>query len=328
MICAALALFPCALGFSGGPPVIGDRLAAFTVTRQGGEPYSWQPGRVTVLCFCAFWCDTWKTQLPRVGDASEALRGLPVDFLTLSVDGRWSELGQKAAVGVSLSDEGGSWCDSIGIDRVPYTLLVDRNGVIRWASSGVVRSDSLEQAARACLDGVSSGGTVYLTFDDYPAPEGSDDLLDVLRADGVPATLFCVCSRLDAHAAEVTRAVREGNELEIHAWIHDEPTTDLARCRSALVKYGGDGSLYRPASSEYVLDTASMKRMSLHVDNPYDFQRPGVDELIRRISGAAQPGCVIQLHAGVEDTVQALPRIIRLLRDRGFTFAVLPHVKR
>ncbi|HVT13541.1 MAG TPA: polysaccharide deacetylase family protein [Fimbriimonadaceae bacterium] len=305
------------------PPVVGDRIAPFTLVTREGRPFDWKPKRATVICFCAFWCDTWKDQLPRIREAQEALTGSPVDFLTISVDGRWSERGKQAAVGVDLSDQGNRWCSLIGVDRVPYTLLVDKEGVVRWASYGVLRSLDLVGAARQALAGKAAGGAVYLTFDDFPAPKGNDELLDVLRARQVPATFFCVCSRLDAYADAVRRAVAEGHRLEIHAWIHDEPYTDLAKCQEALRRFGGDGTLFRPHGSEFILDSKTMARLSFPVVDPYDFQRPGKDELIRRISGTVRPGAVIQLHAGVQETVAALPDIIAKLRQRGFIFESL-----
>jgi len=67
-----------------------------------------------------------------------------------------------------------------------------------------------------------------------------------------------------------------------------------------------------------------MRRIDMPVDDPYDFQRPGKKELLRRICGQAGPGSVIQLHAGSEETVAALPDIIAKLRQRGLSLAVLP----
>jgi peptidoglycan/xylan/chitin deacetylase (PgdA/CDA1 family) len=38
---------------------------------------------------------------------------------------------------------------------------------------------------------------------------------------------------------------------------------------------------------------------------------------------AAKPGCVVLLHAGVSETIEALPAIVRSLRERGMVFEVL-----
>ena len=51
--------------------------------------------------------------------------------------------------------------------------------------------------------------------------------------------------------------------------------------------------------------------------DPYDYTRPGKEELRRRILLAAKPGCIVLLHAGVSDTIDVLPGIIASLRERG-----------
>jgi peptidoglycan/xylan/chitin deacetylase (PgdA/CDA1 family) len=241
----------------------------------------------------------------------------------VSVDGRWSEQGAHAAVGKSLSDPGNRWCSPHGIDRVPYTIVVDPSGVIRWSSSGVLRSSDVVDAVRSAMSPDSSTGTIYLTFDDYPAPQLNDELLDVLRREDVPATFFCICSRLMEFRAQMERTVAEGHELEIHGWHHDEPAPPFEQCQRALAKFGTDGTLYRAHGSESIVVIGSGKTLTHAVIDPYDYQRPGAKELIRRITNQLRPGAVVQLHAGVRDTVEALPGIIENARKRGFQFGRL-----
>jgi peptidoglycan/xylan/chitin deacetylase (PgdA/CDA1 family) len=206
---------------------------------------------------------------------------------------------------------------------VPYTIVVDPSGTIRWSSSGVLRSSDVVDAVRSAMSGGSPSGTIYLTFDDYPAPTLNDELLDVLRRERVPATFFCICSRLEDFHEQLKRTAAEGHQLEIHGWLHDESGSDLARCQGALSKFGADGTLYRAHGSEDVIVVATGERMKLAVVDPYDYQRPGVKELVRRISNQLRPGAIIQLHAGVRDTVEALPTIIENARMRGFQFGRL-----
>ena len=56
---------------------------------------------------------------------------------------------------------------------------------------------------------------------------------------------------------------------------------------------------------------------------PYEFTRSMKKELMRRTLLAACPEAVIQLHAGVSVTLNALPEIIENLRNCGFSFAIL-----
>ena len=62
---------------------------------------------------------------------------------------------------------------------------------------------------------------------------------------------------------------------------------------------------------------------------PRDWQRPGVEVLVRRVVESARPGDVVLLHDGGGDrsqTVQALPLLIRELRARGFRLVRLDRV--
>lgn len=303
-------------------PGPGDHLRPFVLRTLSNRPFEWKPGRATVITCCAFWCDTWKTQLPRVVEASQATRGLPVDFLTVSVDGRWTEKGQSASAGTMLSDPGGRWTGENNIDRVPYTFVVSADGSVSFASFGTLRSQELISKIRTTLNGVSSGGMVYLTFDDFPAKSGNEELLDVLRAEQVPATFFCICKKASSFTSTLKRALREGNALQIHSWEHDALNPSLDRCVSALSSLGADPTLYRPPGSEQIR-RLNGPSLSNRVVDPYDFSRPGARELARRIALQVRPGSVIQLHAGVEETRDILPEIIASLRKRGYTFGVL-----
>ena len=306
----------------GSAPMVGDRLTPFSMNRVSGPSYAWAPGRTTVITCCAFWCDTWKDQLPRLGQAKRVLAGVPVDFLTVSIDGRWTERGRAASVGTNLTDSGGYWSKQLGIDRVPLTFIVDPTGTVTWTSSGVLRSQDVVTAVRSTLTARKEAGVVYFTFDDFPSEKGSDELLDALRLAHVPATFFCVCSRAASRSDVMRRAVTEGHRLQIHAWNHDEPKTDLDRCRAALSQFGPAPTLWRPAGSEQLRGLSGV--VAIHnVADPYDYQRPGVEEIVRRVSNQIHDGTVIQLHAGVEATVRAIPELATSLRKRGFKFAVL-----
>ncbi len=303
-------------------PTVGDSFASFEARTLDAAPFAWHPGRTAVLSFCAFWCDTWKDQLPRVAESQRATKGLPVDYFTISVDGRWTDRSRDVGVGTMLGDQGGEWSHRIGIDRVPYTLVVDPAGRIVWSSYGTVRSAALTQAVRSALNPSGSGGTVYLTFDDFPSPRLSNELLDALRADGVPATFFCIGSRASTMPDVVRRAAREGHALDVHSWSHEAINPEVGRCVALLKSLGGSPDLYRAPGSEKVVDLAG-RALGLSVVDPYDFSRPGRAELLRRVLSQVRAGSVIQLHAGVSDTLAALPEIVANLRKRGFTFGQL-----
>jgi peptidoglycan/xylan/chitin deacetylase (PgdA/CDA1 family) len=254
------------------------------------------------------------------------VNGLKVDLLAVSVDGRWAELGANSGLALTrLKDNGGFWSHAIGIDSVPFTMVVDSAGNIRWTQRGVGRSDEMAAQIRSALES-RTAGTIYLTFDDFPKPY-SFELLDLLRAQHVPATFFCVCDRAAENAALLKKAVEEGNALEIHAWNHDEKNPPVAQCAAALLEASGEEpTLYRAPGTETVR-RLNGQALGGRVVDPYDYKRPGKRELMRRVLSLLCPGCIIQLHAGVIETMDALPDIIAAARKQGYEFALLKSAK-
>ncbi|HEY0866391.1 MAG TPA: polysaccharide deacetylase family protein [Fimbriimonas sp.] len=294
------------------PPAPGDALAPFTLRLPNGAPYGWKPGKAAVLTFCAYWCDTWKTQVPRLRQAQNALKGLPVDFLTVSVDGRWTDL----AVGASLSDPGGDWSRRLGIDRVPYTIVVDAGGTVRWTKFGVARTEDLVREGRDAMQ-PPRAGEVYLTFDDFPSGPKDHELLDLLRSAGVRAVFFVVVSKVPERLDLVRRAAREGHRLEIHAWDHRARDPEADRCRRMLREWVGvEATLVRPPGKTGVSDLAGTP-LPNPLANPYDYTRPGAKEIVRRVMSSVKPGSIVQLHVGVQDTLDALPDLLIRLRQSG-----------
>jgi peptidoglycan/xylan/chitin deacetylase (PgdA/CDA1 family) len=311
----------------------GDRLPAFTLLPYcGTRPVSWQPGLVSVLSFCALWCDTWREQSRRLSAVRRNLTGLPINYLTASVDGRWAErfADGGAAEADVLLDEGGRLSARLGVRAVPWTFVVDQSGVVRLTRQGIVRAEELEETLRRLTIGDRGNAqdqVVYLTFDDFPTVGDTSDispdeaLLDILRAAGVPATFFCIGEHLTTRAGALAarRAAREGHILQMHSWSHDAGTPDLARCARILRDVTGAApTLYRPPGSSFLFRTDGVTPAVPRrpVVNPYDYLRPGRAELSRRILAAVRPGAILQLHAGVAETRDSLPNLIRSLRRR------------
>jgi len=286
-----------------------------------GQSVAWKPGRVTVISFCAYWCDTWRVQVPRLVEVQGALKGLPVDLFTVSTDGRWAEVAENNGGLTLWRDAGGDWSHKVGVDRVPTTVVLDSAGKIVFSRGGIVRRDDLIPAVQHALGGTTKdGGSLYLTFDDFPPATGGEDLLDALRSSGAKATFFCMGSRVESSAKLLQRAIREGHSVQCHSWDHRARDPQLGRCHEAFkTALGQDFSLYRAPGSEKIVGLETQPP----VTDPYDFKRPGTAELMRRISSAVRLGSEIQLHAGVRETVDALPEIIKRLRARGFDFGVL-----
>jgi peptidoglycan/xylan/chitin deacetylase (PgdA/CDA1 family) len=311
--------------FIANPPLRGDHISPFTLSEPGVGVFAWQPNRVTIISAFAYWCDTWKTQRERLMAARQKLNGLPVDFLAVSVDGQWLDVDKKANWSRRLVDNGSRWCNSIGIDRVPYTLVVDQGGTVQWAGYGISRSDEVVEAVRRSFHGSThQSNTVFLSFDDFPAKSGNSELLDVLRRTGVHASLFVIGENAELDPKWILRAANDGNRLEVHGWRNTAQNSGPERCRTLIEKQTGQVPKWvRGPGSSVIQDFAGHPFSSPDID-PYDFLRPGRAELLRRIIGQLKGGSTLHLHAGVAETVAVLPEIIERGRLMGLHFEPLP----
>lgn len=334
VIPGALVLLLQCMAHAPAAPEPGRLMPSFSARQLNGPVYNWRSGRVTVFSFCAFWCDTWKEQARRLALVRSSLGSAPVDFITISVDARWSEQATGKVPGIVLLDAGSVLQRRLGITTIPHTLVVGTAGRIQYAAQGIVRTETLRQVITDTLDGPSPPvQAVYLIFDDFPSRPGQsapttakdmdDRLLDVLRATGIKATFFCIGRNITGNEEVLRRAAREGHSLQIHSWNHSAETPRLKECaRTLQVVTGTHPTLYHPPGSITLLHLNG-QRINASVVNPCDYLRPGASELTRRILRAVKPGRSILLHAGVQESIDVLPGVIRSLRMRGYSFDLL-----
>lgn len=189
------------------------------------------------------------------------------------------------------------------------------------------------------------GRVVALTFDDGPNPEATPRILDALAAENVPATFFVLGRHADRWPELVRRAAVEGHAIGNHGWHHEKlhrksrgyVRADLEAGTASIERAGGGRpTLFRAPHgfrSPWVTPIArslgqATVGWSLGV---WDSARPGADEIVRRTVRGVRPGSIALLHDGDGydpagdrmQTAEALPRIIRELRGRGYRFVSL-----
>jgi peptidoglycan/xylan/chitin deacetylase (PgdA/CDA1 family) len=76
-------------------------------------------------------------------------------------------------------------------------------------------------------------GTLAVTFDDGPHPEGTPAILDALDELGWPATFFVLGSSAQAHPALVQEVVRRGHAVGVHGYDHRYLIARPPRAQSA-----------------------------------------------------------------------------------------------
>jgi len=144
-----------------GGVVVGDFQPGFRHADLNGQWVTDQDfsGRALLVNFWATWCAPCRREMPVLQGFSEqhaeriAVVGIAVDE-PVPVQQYIDELGIDYAILVGSADvlaTQRAWGNRSG--ALPYTVLVDRSGVIRWQHLGEVSERQLNQAIGALQDG-------------------------------------------------------------------------------------------------------------------------------------------------------------------------------
>jgi peptidoglycan-N-acetylglucosamine deacetylase len=193
-------------------------------------------------------------------------------------------------------------------------------------------------ANRSRVDGARC---VALTFDDGPDPVFTPKLLDLLREKDVKATFFVIGKRADQHPEIVRRAWAEGHLVGNHTWSHyplfcflmprrlraeiERGTASVHRsCGSRPRLFRSPVGLRHPLLAPY-LENAGLEYISWSI-RTFDTFTSNSSVLAGRILDRVAGGDIILLHdrlpRGTDTMLQALPRVIDELRERGFEFVL------
>jgi len=183
---------------------------------------------------------------------------------------------------------------------------------------------------------------VALTFDDGPLPGFTEEILDVLRAEGVRATFFVTGEAVEEHVAQARRIVAEGHELGNHSYSHRRMVgvsyafvrEEIERTDELIRAAGYEGEIhFRPPYSKrllvlpYYLSRTSRTTILCDVEpEPYPETADGAEKIVQHVVEQARPGSIILLHvmnASRSESVRAVPAIIQALRSKGYTFVTV-----
>lgn len=183
---------------------------------------------------------------------------------------------------------------------------------------------------------------IALTFDDGPHGAVTEQYLDVLKQEKVPATFFLVGRMVDRYPEIVQRMVAEGHEVANHTYDHLRlPTLTIDRAEWELREgaraieraVGSPTRLFRPPGGEYGENTIALTKrlgyvMVLWTDDPADYVNPAPGAIEARVMRSLTNGGILLLHDGVPNTLETLPRLIRAIRARGFKFVTCSQMAR
>ena len=207
--------------------------------------------------------------------------------------------------------------------------------------------DSGAPQATHLSSGCSDRQQVALTFDDGPNPPYTQQILDILRAHDARATFFVEGEAAAAHPELVRQEKDLGMAVGSHSYAHsndleqadsDSFAADLKRAEAVLEGIlGYRPRLYRAPyghTSEAMLRglyRAGYVSIGWDIDSE-DWNDVPSDQIVENVLSKAHPGGIVLLHDGGlgegnpdrTATVEALPRILEGLRQRGYEPVTVP----
>lgn len=193
----------------------------------------------------------------------------------------------------------------------------------------------------------ATGKVVALTFDDGPNGHYTEEVLDILDREGVPATFFLVGKNVDRYPNIAADIVRRGHTIGNHSYTNawklpfqdsDAVINEVVRAEDAIYRATGTHtSLFRPPHG---LRTPWMMReirargytVVTWDDMTVDFiPRVGAGDIAHQVIQHVHPYSIIVLHDGPPiarqtnrtATIAALRIIIHDLRKQGYQFVSL-----
>jgi peptidoglycan/xylan/chitin deacetylase (PgdA/CDA1 family) len=208
---------------------------------------------------------------------------------------------------------------------------------------------SLESFARSVWNGDKTRNVVALTFDDGPKPEYCQPILDMLDKYGAKATFFVVGREAKDNPDLIKRMDDEGDEVANHTYSHTpakEMTvgaalSDIQKCSQVVYDITGKApKFFRPPGGGINSGISKgIKKMGMKTvfwslnATDYTDVTPGyevpedvkamAEELTKRVMDKVKPGTIILLHSSSEQTVRALPLILKALKEKGYGFVTM-----
>ena len=218
-------------------------------------------------------------------------------------------------------------------ELTPVQIILNENSV---ADDQIVSTKNELEVIAQKSPNRSSSKIVALTFDDGPAPENTEIVLNVLEKYQAVATFFVLGERIAGNEAILKRIIELNCEIANHTFSHpniarvsqERVLNEVQRTQQLIENATGiKPKLFRPPYGSYQGRVETIKMMGLHnvlwsVDTR-DWQTRSTTENIRRATTNIKSGDIILLHDIHYPSVLAVEKIVCSLQEQGFVLVTV-----
>ena len=302
------------------------------------------------------------------GEVLEAGKGTP---FTLTVNGEKGDAEQRLKKGDDLVFENGTDIEEdskvLESQPIPFDTIEQGVGPIHAVTqeghdgemtkrTGEVSGKTVSTETKPKEDRIyqhyfpdtKGEKVVALTFDDGPIAGQTDEVLDILKENGVKATFFTVGQLMQGDGGALTkRAYDEGHQICTHTWDHaegsgqgvnlsymskQEQIDEIQKGQDIIKSVTGTEAsrIIRAPGGNFPLEVwqnvEGMVDAEIGWDvDTEDWRQPGADVIADRIKSVT-PGDIVLMHDGGGDrsqTIEAIRIAIPYLKEQGYKFVTI-----
>ena len=189
---------------------------------------------------------------------------------------------------------------------------------------------------------------IALTFDDGPYGKATTDILNILKKENIHATFFLVGSNVKKYPDIARRIVSDNNLIGNHTYSHSRSLPylsakkfekEITKTENIIASTTGIHTIFfRPpfgVLSKTMNDVLNKHKYTIFMwtvdPHDWDYKKSPTNIIVSKVLQEAKPESIILLHDGRDtqigyprdNTVQALPIIIKRLKKDGYTFVTL-----
>lgn len=179
---------------------------------------------------------------------------------------------------------------------------------------------------------------IAISFDAAWGNDDTETLIKILDEYKVPATFFVVGAWVDKYPESVKQLSDAGHQVQNHSNTHphmpslstEQMKNEIESCNKKIAAITGKTpNLIRFPYGDYnnatvsAVENLKMNCIQWSVDSLDWKDSATPDSIYKRVTSKVQPGSIVLFHNDAEFTPQALPNILKTLKDEGYEFVFI-----
>ncbi|MBA7522260.1 Peptidoglycan-N-acetylglucosamine deacetylase [subsurface metagenome] len=175
---------------------------------------------------------------------------------------------------------------------------------------------------------------IFLTFDDGPTPEITEEVLDILKQKNASGTFFCLGRNVERHPEVYNKIICEGHAVGNHTYSHLKGWKSENKDYYTDIELAGnliESNLFRPPYGQISRSQIQYLRKRYKIIMwevmSHDYEKRLSRELsLRALLRYSKEGSIVVFHdseKAIEKLRYILPRFLEHFSEKGYKFEVI-----